>query len=384
MQPMTALPFDAGIDAYEAQAATLHAAWRSEDADAIRLVHRRHPRFLDARTRWLPKRMSDAEIAATPFDIGDARLTIARWYDFADWASLAAHVAAVSEPGSPTAHFEAAVDAVVTGDAATLTALLASDPDVHRARSTRVTHFDPAVHRATLLHYIAANGVEEHRQKSPRNAVAIATTLLAAGAEPDALAGMYGGEAATMAMLVSSEHPAKSGVQIALIDVLVDHGASVEAVGSGTWTSPLMTALAFGFDDAAQALVRRGAEIAGVAAAAGLGDERLVLTLLPRATATDRQCALSLAAQHGRAGIVGLLLRAGADPNRHNPAGCHPHATPLHQAALRGHGDAVRVLVEEGGARLDIADTIYGETPLAWATHGGQTAVADYLRGRGG
>ncbi len=112
-----------------------------------------------------------------------------------------------------------------------------------RARSTRITHYDPPVHRTTLLHYVAANGVEGYRQKTPKNAVEIATALLQGGAEVDALADMYGGYYTTMSMLVSSCHPAKAGVQVALVETLVDFGAAVEARGSAKWGSPLMTAL---------------------------------------------------------------------------------------------------------------------------------------------
>ena len=68
--------------------------------------------------------------------------------------------------------------------------------------------------------YEDANGVEGHRQKTPGNAVEIAKALLGAGAEVDALADMYGGHYATMSMLVSSCHPAKAGVQVALVDTL--------------------------------------------------------------------------------------------------------------------------------------------------------------------
>ena len=97
-----------------------------------------------------------------------------------------------------------------------------------------MTHFDPPVHGATLLHYVAANGVEGYRQMTPPNAVAVATMLLEAGAEPDALADMYGGQHATMSMLVSSDHPARAGVQVPLVDTLVDFGAAVEAPGQAT------------------------------------------------------------------------------------------------------------------------------------------------------
>src|SRR5439155_19086382 len=221
-------------------------------------------------------------------------------------------------------------------------------------------------HRATLLHYIAANGVEGYRQITPTNAVEIATILLRGGAEVDALADMYQGKHTTMSMLVSSGHPAKAGLQVALTETLLDFGASVDGVGEGKWTSPLMTALAFGYTDTAHALARRGARVDTVAAAAGLGRTDDVRHLLPRATAEERHVSMALAAQHGHVEIVRALLDAGADPDRYNPKGNHGHSTPLHQAVAAGRESVVRLLVERG-ARLDIRDTIYHGTPLGWA-----------------
>jgi ankyrin repeat protein len=274
------------------------------------------------------------------------------------------------------------VEAVIDGDLATLESLLREDGELVRARSTRVTHFDPPVHRATLLHYVAANGIEGYRQRTPPNAVAVARMLLEAGADVDALADTYGGEHTTMSLLVSSCHPANAGLQVALAEALLDFGAAVEGRGSGAWTSPLMTALAFGYRDTAEALVRRGAQVATLAAAAGLGRLDDVRRLLDAAGAEDRHRALALAAQHGHADVVRPLLDAGEDPNRYNPQGNHGHSTPLHQAVLAGRDDVVRLLVTRG-ARLDIRDTIYDGTPLGWAVHGGRTEIADYLRAQG-
>ncbi len=107
--------------------------------------------------------------------------------------------------------------------------------------------------------------------------------------------------------------------------------------------------------------------------------------LLPSADAETRHLALSLAAQHGHAELVRLLLDAGEDPNRYNPEGHHAHATPLHQAVLGGHEAVVRLLVERG-ARLDIRDTIWQGTPLGWAVYGGRRAhprMAECLRSLG-
>ena len=309
-------------------------------------------------------------------DLADPQLTLARLYNFRDWPALAVYVEAVTRDSSPVLRFESAVEAVITGDRRTLESLLAENPELLRARSTRTT-------RATLLHYIAANGVESYRQKTPGNAVEIARALLQAGAEVDALADMYGGQYTTMSMLVSSCHPAQAGVQVVLVETLLDFGAAVEARGSEKWGSPLMTALAFGYLSAAEALVRRGARVDNIASAAGLGRLDDARRLLATADPESRHRALALAAQHGHVEIVRLLLDAGEDPNRYNPDGNHSHSTPLHQAALAGHDGVVRLLVGRG-AKLDVKDTIYQSTPLGWAIYGGQTGIEAYLRAHSG
>ena len=367
------LPYRSALSEYERQAEQLLDSWKAGDADAIRLFRSHHPKFLDIRITWLSKRMSEAEIRSVPIDLADAQLAIARWYTFADWARLSEYVEAVNRADSPIYPFEAAVEAVITGDTAALKSWLREHPELVLARSTRVTHHDPPEHRATLLHYVAANGVEGHRQKSPKNAVEIARILLTAGAEPDALAGMYGGQQTTMNMLVSSFHPAQAGVQVALVEILLDFGAKAT-------TSALMTALAHGYGDAANALVRRGARVDSLAAAAGLGRFADAQLLLGGASREDRHRALALAAQHGHLEIVRLLMDAGEDPNRFNPEGNHAHSTPLHQAVAADHMDVVRLLVERG-ARLDIEDTTWNGTPLGWAEHEGPTEIAEYLRG---
>lgn len=380
---LNVLPFRASLSDYEAQADRLLAAWKAgDDRDLMRVIVQRHPKFLRTDVPWVQKRMSEEEIRAVPIDGDDARLALARWYEFKDWDALADYVASVTPDDAPATRFETAVEAVIDGDVPGLGAMLSAHPDVVRARSARVNNFDPPVHRSTLLHYVAANGVEGHRQRTPPNAVDIARMLLKAGAEPDALSHAYGGECTTMSLLVSSCHPARAGLQSALVDTLVDFGAMVEPHGVGTWISPLMTALAFGYRDTAETLVRRGARVDSVAAAAGLGRLDDVKRLLPAASAEDRHRALALAAQHGHLQILRLLLEAGENPDRLNPKGNHAHSTPMHQAALQGHVEIVRALVEHG-ARMDIKDTIWDATPLGWAEYCKQPAVASYLKSVG-
>ena len=279
----------------------------------------------------------------------------------------------------PCTEFERAAEAVITGDVEALAALLERDPSLVRARSTRATWPEPAVHAATLLHYVAANGVEQPRQRSPANAEAIARSLLSAGAQPDALAGMYSAECATLSVLVSSTPPAQADVQVPLVHALLDFGADPEGAGHGALRSPLLTALAYGFPAAARALVSRGARIDHLAKAAGVGDEAALRALLPGATTLERHRALALAASGGHESIVRRLVESGEDPNRLNPPGYHAHSTPLHQAACAGHLGVVKALVALG-ARTDLRDAIWEGDALEWAVHCNQPRVADYLR----
>jgi ankyrin repeat protein len=178
-----------------------------------------------------------------------------------------------------------------------------------------------------------------------------------------------------MSMLVSSSHPAEAGLQVPLVELLLDFGAVIEGRGTKKWGGPLVTALTFGMSGAAEVLAKRGARI-DLPAAAGLGLADDAAGLFPSADAEARHLALSLAAQHGHAEIVRLLLDAGEDPNRYNLEGHHAHSTPLHQAVLAGDEAVVRLLVERG-ARLDIRDTIWQGTPLGWALYGGGKAKAE-------
>jgi ankyrin repeat protein len=375
------LPFSSSLEQYQRQAQELLEGYRSGESDAIRFIKGHHPRFRDEKTPWLQKDVADSEVQSGAFEPADIQLALARWYDFQNWVALAEYAEAVTRENSPVYQFEAAVEAVIAGDLATLKSLLRENPELVQARSTRVTPFDPPVHRATLLTYIAANGVEGYRQKSPKNAVEVARILLKAGAEVDALAELYGGECTTMSLLVSSCHPAEAGVQVALVDTLLDFGASIEGRGSGKWVSPLMTALVFGYRGAAEALVRRGARVDNIETAAGLGRLADARQLIAPADPDSKHRALALAAQLGHVDVVRLLLDAGEDPNRYNPEGTHSHSTPIHQAVAAGHEAVVRLLVERG-ARLDVKDRIYQSTPLGWAIYCEKPEIEKYLRGQ--
>src|SRR4051795_2147087 len=147
--------------------------------------------------------------------LAGAQLFIARCHGFASWPKFAKHLEALARTNSPVSHFEAAVDAVVSGNIAVLEKLLLEHPELVRMRSTRE-------HRSTLLHYVSANGVEDFRQKTPANIAEIARLLLDAGADVDATSDDYGGGCTTLGLVATSVHPEKAGVQVPLMEALLD------------------------------------------------------------------------------------------------------------------------------------------------------------------
>ena len=373
------LGIDAGLSEYARQAEELLAGHAAGNPRAIEVLRKTLPQFLDPVTTWLPLPLSDDDIAAATLDVEDARLAVARAYTFRDWAALEQLVTDVHTTAHPVRTFEFAAEAVVKGDLAELSRMLQENPGLAHARSTRITCLDPPHHRATLLHYLGANGVESHRQRSPANAVEVARLLLEAGAEPDALASMYGGECATLSMLVSSTPPAEAGVQVPLVHVLLDFGANVEGAGTSTWESPLLTALKFGFTDAAAALIDRGAAVDDVVKAAGLGQLHTVESMLPAASPTERHRALALAVETEQVDVVRLLLESGEPADRLNPDGFHSHQTPLHSAALHGNMELSQLLLDYN-APTTTRDALWHSTPLGWAEYAGHDEVASLLR----
>jgi len=343
---------------------TLDALHAGDEATAWRFKWM-HPRFRGA---------GIAEVRAASLGIDDARLLVAREYFLADWDDLIRFASDAAGDG-PVARFESAVEAVIDGDREALERMLRDDPALPRAWSTRS-------HHATLLHYLAANGVEGHRQRTPPNAVEIARLLLDAGADPDALADMYDERCTTLGLLVSSTPPHEAGLQVPLAELLVERGAAQDVPGS-KWNAAVRCALTFGFLDTARALAARAGKPADIRVAAGLGELGETARFLPAADDAARQGALVLACMHGHARVVRLLLATGGDPDRYNPEGHHAHSTPLHQAVWANHFDVVRLLVEHG-ARLDLRDRVYDGTPLDWAVYGERNEIADYLRDRSG
>jgi len=267
----------------------------------------------------------------------EARQALAAQYGFDSWDRFAHHVEELADPTSQTARFEAAADAVVDGDQAALTALLRDDPSLARATSNRRS-------RATLLHYVAANGVEDFRQRTPANIVEIAQLLLDAGAEVHAPNGDYGGGGTALGLVATSIHPEQAGVQIALMDLLASAGADLESQPGG-WR-PIDAAVANGCPEAAAWLADRGVRVTLIAAAA-LGRADDVARELPAATPAEIEEAFVLACGYGRTAVAELFFDRGLDL----AAGTLSRA--LRMASDWNHPDTVQMLIARGATPIN-------------------------------
>jgi ankyrin repeat protein len=301
--------------------------------------------------------------------LADAQFIIARSHGFLSWPKFVKHIESLTRRTTAIARFEAAADAIITGDIDTLKKLLEKDPELVRMRSTRE-------HRATLLHYVSANGVEGYRQKTPKNAVKITELLLKAGAEVDAEADVYGGGATTLGLAATSLHPFVTGVQNPLIQILLDHGAQIDhKTSGGNQQSAVMACLANGRGEAAVYLADHGAYL-DLESAAGVGRLDVVKSyfnergrLKPKTTKKQLQLAFLYACDWGRNNVVEFLLDKGVNLKGHGGDG----QTATHWAAIGGHLDTIKLLLKHNPpleARNMYGGTVLGQTEWS-AAHGG-------------
>jgi peptide-methionine (S)-S-oxide reductase len=281
-----------------------------------------------------------------------------------------------SEPGpSLAAAFRAAVLAIDAGDVATLDHLLRNDPALATERLTEPAPWlrdqigaalDGFFRAPYLLWFVAEDPVRNGTL--PPNIADIATTIIEAARRGDT-ATLQGQLDYALNLVSWSWIAAQHGVQLALIDVLVDAGASPDGNPNN--------ALVNGHLAAAEHLIRRGAKHT-LASALCLGRWDDVERLLPHATDREKRFSFVLAALNGKLDAVRRLIRSGVDVNAASE-NLFSHGTPLHHAVSSGSLDAVTTLVE-AGADLLAVDTAWNGTPLGWAEH----HLSENATGRGG
>lgn len=318
--------------------------------------------------QWQKFRKSKERVARC--SVADAQLFVARCHGFASWPKFVKHVETLARSNSAVSNFEAAVDAIVSGDTGTLAKLLHDHPELVRARSTRE-------HRSTLLHYVSANGVEDFRQKTPKNILDITKMLLNAGADVNAESDAYGGRSTTLGLTATSWHPQNAGVQLPLMELLINHGAIIDGPDGG---SAVNGCLHNGRGEAAEFFANRGARL-DLEGAAGVGRLDVVQSffnddgsLKPTATEEQMKDGFAWACEFGRTSVVEFLLEKGMKIDARLK---HHGQTGLHWAAYHGHAGTVEALLRRG-APVDVTDSHDG-TPLGWALYGWGTEVT---RGR--
>jgi hypothetical protein len=283
--------------------------------------------------------------------------------------------------------FREAVSAIDTGDLVTLEHLLAQHPRLVQERlKSPGTWLRSQIGRALdgffkhpyLLWFLTEDAVRTG--SLPAKVAAMARAIIEA-AKRGGVRDLQQQLDSTLHFTVCSPIGRENGLQLELLDVLIDAGASTDGAAE--------QALICHNPSAARHLLKRGTRLTlPTAVCLELWDE--VARLGREASARDKQVALALAALNGKAQGLARLLPFGVDLNAFS-TGFYTHATPLHHAVWSGSLDAVKVLVEVG-ANLATKDKAEHATPLGWAEYaqtqpsqpGQQYAeIAAYLRERG-
>jgi len=263
--------------------------------------------------------------------------------------------------------FRAAVEAIYAGEVATLERLLDAEPrllkdrirepDCYRLSGRSQYFLDPK-----LFWFIANNPILV--ENMPASLPAVARAMIARGVSQEDLDYALG-------LVMTGSKARENGLQIPLLEVLIDAGARADPEGMGG-------VLAHGETEIVAHLVSAGMAMTAPIAAA-LGRQDVLPGLLRAASQRQIDEALDLAVINNRTESARLALEAGATPNRFSSQ--HSNSQPLHQAALHDNVAMLELLISHG-AGLDVVDTLWGGTPLGWARHSGNKEAIAYLEGR--
>jgi ankyrin repeat protein len=170
-------------------------------------------------------------------------------------------------------------------------------------------------------------------------------------------------------------HLAAQRWNLALVEMLVRHGADINRRRKDGCTAHTLAEM-HGNHDIAAWLLAHGAKdelspLQRFIAACARGDraraEAMLQTdpTLRSQLRKEHHLMLMVPAERGDGAVLSTMLACGFDPGVKD----HDGVTPLHQAAMHGRVEAVRVLLEHG-APVNALDGMFSATPLLWATQG--------------
>lgn len=257
-------------------------------------------------------------------------------------------------------NFHAAVLAIQAGDVASLQTLLDAWPSLIKSHAPKDTYCKDAYFREPALLWFVANN-PNLITTMPATILQVTQTLLDAGAAQDDLNYTLG--------LVTTSRPAREEHhQLPLMKLLLAHGATADAASHrGT--------LGHKERQAMQALLDCGITLTAPVAA-GMGMLSELPALLASADADQIHDAFSLAVINSQREAANLCLQAGADVNAYLTA--HAHSTAAHQASINNHLPMLQLLVAHR-CKLNVKDTLWHATPLAWAKHNNCSKAQAYL-----
>ena len=152
---------------------------------------------------------SSEAVFATTVSYKEIEEVILEEYGFFSWDD-------VQEAGSFNPLFEQAVNVALQGDIATMQTLLDKDPTI-------ISETSSFGHKASIIQYLAANGVEMWRQYVSQNVIEMLELLIEFGANPNTENNIFGGS--TLRTLIeTSEHSFKSGKTDEMLDRLAVYG----------------------------------------------------------------------------------------------------------------------------------------------------------------
>jgi ankyrin repeat protein len=247
--------------------------------------------------------------------------------------------------------FKKAID---DGDVERVRALLEEVPSLASASISWGPMLCPC--KSEPLHYLSDapfNQLWDHGQQKE-----MAVVLIEAGAPVDGLPAS--GE--------TPLHGAASLGEAGVAQVLIDHGANIEAVASYPGIphgSPLDFAVHFGMVDVVNLLVRRGASVLSLRIAAGAGQRDRIESEFDLLQQNHEQLidVYRCATICDRVEIVETFLAHGVDLNADIDG-----ASALHWSAWAAKPKMVEFLLQRG-ANSTALDRKHKLTPLAWAKH---------------